>query len=189
MERGRETEWAQEGHLQSSLWALVLGSTVGTGLWEAPWEQDSLPVLLLGLGLGRVPSGQYGVAQWPHGKDAKVRSTKTDVGDDLWVGAWMLLGHTLGSSDRTEGALNSKGSWTDLPGSIARGERRGQAGTLPSEARKAHGDRKQGALMQTSGCQAVHRKGLAQCLTTVAPHQTLGRPGCHCRKKWTCQEI
>lgn len=42
------------------------------------------------------------------------RSTKTDVGDDHWVGARMPLGHTLGSSARAEGALNSKGSWKDL---------------------------------------------------------------------------
>lgn len=44
---------------------------------------------------------------------------------------------TLWVFSQSLGALNSKGSWIDPPGSIAGDERRGRACTLPSEARKA----------------------------------------------------
>lgn len=64
-----------------------------------------------------------------------------------WVGP---LGRGLNGTGAHSGVCSqpevreswtTKGHWQDLAGSIAGGKRRGQPGTLASEARKTHGDR------------------------------------------------
>lgn len=101
---------------------------VGAGEWEGA--------------LCRGPARHYGAAQLPCAKDAKVQNKS--IRQDLGPLGWGLNGvgaHSGLQPARAERKLKSNGSWPDRSGSTAGGERRDQPGTLPSEARRAHGDR------------------------------------------------
>lgn len=152
------------------------------GLQSSPADSGFCPCALSGTGdcEGALCStSQYAAAHLSCSRfaEVRIRIITADVGADHWAGGWMVKEHTLGYA--ASQGWKTKGHWQDLPGSITGGKRSGQHGTLTSRGQKDTWWQGNEMLLQTSGCQAMHMKGLTQGqMTAPKPHQTLGRAGC-----------